>query len=142
MGSVLLMVTRKTLSYKNDYVSHASLSSRPELLRTYRFALVRVDEAGPEALANLQRRTRDVVSSGNDAVVLGLEDELDHVTLLCLDVVRLELVIVSSLDANGLGVSKAGESRSSEDVLESRHDCGIGERTEVNRSARVRTKEE
>lgn len=120
------MVTRKTLSCR------FIVSYRPQLRTvflcrsTYRLAAVRVQEARVEGAvgAVLQRRAGILVAAGDDAVVLGLEVELQNVALARVDGVRVELVVARGRDGDGLGAGESGESDHGEDVLERRHRVG------------------
>lgn len=70
---------------------------------TYGRSAIGRKETGEETSAKFEGGARVTVVTSNDAVVLGLEVELEDITLLSLNLLRVELVITGSSDLDGLG---------------------------------------
>lgn len=95
-------------------------------LETYRLALtcrLEAREEGP-IVAELCGGAREVVAASDDAVVVGLEVELDDVALGSVDGVGVELLVARGCDGNRLSAGQSRERRSSEEALESKH-CAV-----------------
>lgn len=75
----------------------------------YGRSIVSGKETGEEASAHIERRARVSVIASNDAVVLGLEVEFEDITLLSLNLLRVELVIAGSCDFNSLGAGQVSQ---------------------------------
>lgn len=91
------------------------------MIKDYTYGtFVGLNKAGEEALAEVARRACKVIQTRRDRVVAAVEMELDNITLLSLNGIRVERS-VAGRDADGLGSGNGSQSGNGEERLDGRH---------------------